>query len=271
MNNIDIAQKRIEEKSSFIAWLNSGVPARYRRKLETKQCFSPVRNYQAISDVAYTEIRDEQGSLIQKPCSTRTFTKKRENLAAAEKKVVSQARNKGRFASGFGGLAHVLGNGKEPCERCIRIINARALYIVHEAHPEMFTESSHKIVWLEMLQRANEHEQEKIGDTCSGDGLFLLQAQTPERGCTTIHDNHLIFYDEKSVNHGVSALINRANANLDLMEEYPCIRDIVRGFSEPSNYRISGIRNRFVARTSYEHTQNGKINQGTIIDIFSRQ
>jgi hypothetical protein len=266
----DIADERIAETGRFISIIKENVPEEYRHQFETRQCFSPVRDYQAVSDVAYVELRDHNGNSTQVPCRSRTFAKKRDNLILADSRLVSQARDeKGRFKVGYGGLAHVLGNGKGPCERCLRIINAGALGMIHDLHPDMFTQAAHKLAWLEILQRRKEQAQESQGNAYSGDELLLLQAQTQQRGCTTIHDNRLAFYSEYSVNDGVRALVERVNQNLDLAREYPGLIDLARGFSESRPHKIPGMLHQFYVRTAYDHVMDGKVNMGTVIDIFS--
>lgn len=237
MTEIDKYQDGIEERADFIAWLNNNVPIKYRQMTETDKCFSAVEDFDAISDIS--------------------FPKKRDNLVSANKKLA-------------GKIAHAIGNAGEPCERCIRMINSRAVYLARH-HDELFTEAAHKLIWMELSQRDEEHAKETGNrESYHTDGLFLLQVQSPYMGCPTLHETHLVFYDENSVFHGRRTLVDRIIKNPSLLNQYPGLKDF-REFGGEKPYHFQGINHNFVVVSTEEHSPQSRGFKRTIVDIVARK
>ncbi len=232
----DAHDERIKEMHNFLAWLNKQIPAGYRRMNETPQCFSPIRDYTAISDVACQKVRD--------------------NLIEADRQIISGRK------SGFAGLVHVL--GKEPCERCMRILNARAVHIVRH-HPEIFTEAAHKLAWLDLSQRHKEQKQESAYDS-----LYLLQSGVPYRGCPTLKENELLFCDDVSLAHGKKALTERLKSHPSILQQCPELIEALC-FGDTALFRLPGISQQFHSAASYAHLEKDRGYDRTTVRIIAKR
>ncbi len=230
-----ITSKRLEERADFLVWLPNYVERKYLKQTETEDCFSPLRDFVTLSDIGFPE--------------------KHANLIEANRKLNKK-------------MKHILGDEDNCCERCLRTVNAYALFHGRN-HSEIFTEGAKKIIWLALNQREKEHEREIQEKKYHGDGLYLIQIQVPSRGCLSLHETHLLFYDEKSIRHGQRALKNRVRAEEELIRQYPGLRDLV-DFGGTQDFTFPGSNHRYFCSSSHEFLPQQKGSKTTTIDIISR-
>jgi len=230
----DKFQIGIEERAKFLAWLSKHVPKRYRDMTETDECFSA-----AVKDFQFLYAASEDPYL--------NFQEKRKSLLSLNAKLAEK-------------WPHVFGNAEKPCERCLRVINAYALYQARH-HPTIFTPSANELIALELRTRNIEHESENRG--YKGDGLYLVQAKVPLMGGDpSLHETHLIFYDESTVRGGQQTLIERIRNICELRN--------FADFSEMKPFRFPNTKHPYFVSSSEEHAQRQKGYTRTVVDIVAR-
>lgn len=221
-----------KEKADFIAWLRGLVSDKYAQMEETDSCFSANRDFFPIMGIG--------------------FPQKRTNLSLANMEIVKR-------------LQHALGNAVGPCERCIRELNAAAHYQM-QAHPELFTPSALKLADLDLRVRRTEHRREERG--YKSDGLFLLQAKVPLMGGDpSMHDTHLVLYDEYSLRHGIHTFIDRVSKRPDLHEDLAQLTQ----FGDSHPFSFPRVDHRYHSATSQQYIRRTKGHLNTTIDIISRK
>lgn len=225
------------EQRHFLGWLRRQIPVRYQKIKATDGCFSPAEHFDAISDFS--------------------LPNKKAKLIISNHKLAAF-------------IAHLLGNGECHCTRCLRILNARAIYLVRY-HSELFTEACHKVVWMELFQRNKEHQAElQNGQHYKSDGLFLLYAKAPYRGCPSVQDNHILFFDKYSLWHGMGVFQRRIAEHPHLAKEYVGLKDLAE-FDEPRDYRFPGLKTRFFAASSQRFSSHGSCTRQTVVDIVAKR
>jgi hypothetical protein len=220
-----------EERTRFIAWLRGHVPAKYRERTKTPGCVSAKENFGMLHSATkdpYERHKEQRKSLSMT------------NFGLAEY------------------WSHIFGNGEEACERCLRVLNAFAIYQARH-HPEIFTDEARKVIDLELRTRNHEHMMEREG--YRGNGLYLFQVKVP-LNLEGDQETHLLFYDKNSVNHGKDTLRKMLAGNPEL--------EPFTQFGEIKPFNFPRTQYTYSSTTSHlTHPIDGSPRK-TAIDIVSR-
>lgn len=214
----DDFQERIEAYARFTEWLNSTVPERFLRKKETGFCFDIPNDIHPVYGTSAEEIRT-------------AFSRARVALA--------------------GKWEHILGNGSEPCSRCVSVVNAYKLWQVYE-NEGLLTEDAQTLTRLEIkIRRAEKSLEEKGMKT---DRLFLVDVLPKDR------QTELIYFAKDGILRGSQTFTHR----IDRMY-VAAVRDLTR-FFKPGKYNFPRCNHNY----DMVQSENQKGGEKTVVKIVSR-
>lgn len=222
-----MTKEHTPEQKEYIDWIERTVPYRYRSRNKTQACYTIPEDFTPLRNLGLT----------QKSLDLMFANKKRENK-----------------------LYHLF-DEKNPCDRCLRMLSATAIFNARK-HPELFTPGAQEIMDLEDKER----ERERLKENYEGDGLYLIEINSPFiGGDTNLHDTHLVFYDETSVRHGKRRMKKRiANGdpkNLVKLAQFTDIRP----------YQFKGNQDIYFMARSQDFFPKEKGHNNTIIEIVSHK